>query len=136
MKKQILGRIAANTEFRKYDKISLQLVARALGILDDLRRVVAHGTNRKIHLRQGKLYPISSHFITVAKVPRSVSAAQYLQHFAAEFSRRANGCHSGRIQRFELVCGRALAAGNDCTGMPHAFARRRGNAGDIGNDGF
>ena len=55
---------------------------------------------------------------------------------SADVGRGADGGNACRLQRAEFVRRRAFAAGDNRAGMPHAFARRGGNARDVGDDGF
>src|SRR5690606_35973620 len=61
-------------------------------------------------------------------------ALELLPDRAAELRGRAHRRHAGGVQRPVLVFGRALAARDDGTGVPHALPGRRGDAGDVGDD--
>ena len=50
MEQEILRRIAADTQFRKYDKVGAQFFACAHGVLDDLRRVARNVADDEIDL--------------------------------------------------------------------------------------
>ena len=51
MEQQILGWIPADTQFREHDKVCRVVIARLLGILDDLRRIARNITNDEVDLR-------------------------------------------------------------------------------------
>src|ERR1700731_3521650 len=59
-----------------------------------------------------------------------LSAPQDLFHRAADRRRRFGDRDPGAPQRFHLVAGAALAAGDDRAGMSHATAGGGGRAGD------
>ena len=61
---------------------------------------------------------------------------ELLGHRLAEIGRRLHGARTGFVQRAEFVRRRALAAGDDRAGVTHAFARRRGDARDVGDHGL
>src|SRR5258708_7187646 len=52
------------------------------------------------------------------------------------FRGRAHRRDASRFKRLEFRCRRALAAGHNRSGMAHPLAGRRGNAGDVRDDGF
>src|SRR5438270_13942687 len=66
---------------------------------------------------------------SVAKIDW-VSAAQYPLHRAADRRRGFGDRDAGALQRFHLVGGGSLAAGDDRAGMPHPPAGRRRRARD------
>ena len=49
----------------------------------------------------------------------------------ANISKATHGLYAGVLKRCKLLVGSALAAGNDRSGMAHAFTRRRCDAGNI-----
>ncbi len=50
MQQQVFRRIAANTEFRKHDEISTQLIPRTTCVVDYFGGIAGHIANRKIQL--------------------------------------------------------------------------------------
>src|SRR5205823_11689554 len=62
--------------------------------------------------------------------------AEQLIHGAPELGGRLHGANPGRLERRVLVRRGALAARDDGPGVPHALARRSGDAGDVGDHGL
>src|SRR5210317_660380 len=65
---------------------------------------------------------------------RPSSGADDLLHLRAQLSRGADSSHASSIQGLELVFCRAFAARDNRAGVSHAFAGRRGNTGNVGNN--
>src|SRR3569833_709577 len=61
------------------------------------------------------------------------SAREELEHALADVRRGIGYAHTRRLERGDLVLRAALAAREDRARMAHAFAGRRGDAGDIGH---
>ena len=59
---------------------------------------------------------------------------EQLGHRLAEIGRRLHGARAGLVERAVLVRRGALAARDDGARMAHAFAGRRGHAGDVRDD--
>src|SRR3569833_953770 len=64
------------------------------------------------------------------------SAREELEHALADVRRGIGYAHTRRLERGDLVLRAALAARDDRARMAHAFAGRRGDAGDIGHQRF
>src|SRR5450631_413480 len=68
--------------------------------------------------------------------PPHAAAPQHGAHRRAQFGGRLHRAHAGADKRLILLRRRAFAACNDGTRMAHALARRRGDAGDVGDHGL
>src|SRR3569832_2923821 len=64
------------------------------------------------------------------------SAREELEHALADVRRGIGDAHTDRLERHNLVLRAALAACDDRARVAHAFAGRRGDAGDIGHHRF
>ena len=62
--------------------------------------------------------------------------AQQLIHGGTELGWGLHGANARRLERGVLVRRGALAARDDGPGVPHALARRSGDAGDVGDHGL
>src|SRR5210317_163381 len=126
MKQQVLGWIPANAQFREYDDIGAVRIARALRMLDDLRRVPRDIANDEIDLGERNFDGVGH--------SGSSSGADDLLHLRAQLGRRTDSSDASSIQGLELVFRRALTASNNGAGVTHAFAWRCCDTGNVGNN--
>ncbi len=139
VKEQIFRRITGQREFGKDDQLRSQPIARIGGRFENARDIAFDVAYEEIELGERNAdvgVPLTS-CAWLARLFAGLRRARRASAFAIaepEVSRRVHGTHSRRFERREFVGGSALAAGDDRARMAHALARRRRDAGDVGDD--